>query len=330
MIEFVNREIYAPTNTGMSHPKPRWRNLPVKLDSCTDQPSTQAVDAHETDRASATDTETEHYWSSEATDYGSDTNSKRDLSVQLDLVKGFGEEAQVRRSTRRPETPIFTGKEEIKEGRNLQKLLIKTSQCQPRETVVSAAHKSSKLIRDTGGVDTQIATLTEICRRVRLSLPQRDGRTSGKFEPFLPEANHLDTFQNHMISAKREAILNTKPLLEEICMMTSELALRGFSSRIQGKSVVRWYEIAPHLNPGCEDSENVWIWKHHHQCDHEGSRKIIGEVKAKDLEGKKQAKMAKKLMKKVKKTRVEVQAQIPDENQGPGLKPGLSVLENRR
>jgi hypothetical protein len=290
-------------NTGMSHPDNQWRNLPVKLGSYTDQKSTKAVDAHETDRTSAADTETDHYWSSEAADSGSDTNSKRDLSVQLNLVKGFGEEAQVRRRTRRPEAPKITGKEEIKEGGNLQKLIIKTSQFQPRETVASTALKSVKLIRETGELDTQIATLTEICSLIRISLQQqsREEGKSCKFEPFLPGVNQFDTFHGHMIRAKREAILNTKPLLEEIFMMTSDLAWRGFSSRIQRKCVVRWADIAPHLDTGCEDSENYWIWKHHHHRDYEGNTgKLIGEVTTKDLEGKKQAKKDKKLMKKVK------------------------------
>ena len=98
-----NREIYALPDSGMSHPDNQWKDLPVKLGLCVDQESIKAVDAHETDRTSTADTETDHYWSSE-----------EDLSVQLNLVKGFGEEAQVRRRTRRPEVPKITGKEGIK------------------------------------------------------------------------------------------------------------------------------------------------------------------------------------------------------------------------
>ena len=104
--------------------------------------------------------------------------------------------------------------------------------------------------------------------------------------------------------------MNTKPLLEEIFMMTSDLAWRGFSSRLQRRCVVRWADIAQHLDTGCEDSENHWTWKRHHNRDYDGNTgKLFGEVTTEGLEGKKQAekdrrkKQAEKdksLMKKVK------------------------------
>ena len=78
-----------------------------------------------------------------------------------------------------------------------------------------------------------------------------------------------------------------KPLLEEIFRMTSDIAWREFSLRLQRRCLVRWTDLAQHLDTGCDDSENHHTWKQHHSHDCDGDKgKLFSEVVAEGLEDK--------------------------------------------
>ena len=213
------------------------------------------VDTQETDGASTADSEAEYYWSLRAADPGSKKDFKEEISGQLNLRKGLGQNPQARRSKGEPEVSNIPGKDGKKKKKKREVVTkpleyhLKCSRSQKEEDI--AAQKSFLLLCGIENLESQIATLTKLCNLIRHRMLQP------RVEAIQTTPYHSiksNTLLGKFMKSKREAILVVNPLLEEVFKMCSDLTCRQFQSTIRQTSLVGWKDLIPtKLGKGRQD-----------------------------------------------------------------------------